>query len=161
MSGMITVTIDDKEVRAVLGRIAARARSMAPLMRNLAAIMKAAVQENFIQEGRPKWKPSKRARQQGGQTLRDSGRLFRSIIDSSDDHSAQVGTNVRYAPHLHFGTKPHDIKPTGKKALFWRGAAHPVKGVHHPGLEPRPFMRLEPSDLRRIEEAARRYLEAS
>lgn len=155
MSDMITVTIDDREVRAVLGRLAAKARSMAPLMCNLAAIMKAGVQENFIQEGRPKWKPSKR----GGQTLRDSGRLFRSIIDRSDDHSAVVGTNVRYAPWLHFGTRPYQIKPKNKKALFWGGAAHPVKGVHHPGLVPRPFMLLPPSDLRRIEQAARRYLE--
>lgn len=159
MSDMITVTIDDKEVRAALGRLAAKARSMAPLMRNLAAIMKTAVQENFIQEGRPKWKPSKRAGQHGGQTLRDTGRLFRSIIDRSDDHSATVGTNVRYAPWLHFGTRPYEIKPTGKKALSWAGAAHPVKGVHHPGLVPRPFMHLEPSDLRRIQEAAIRYLD--
>ncbi len=49
------------------------------------------------------------------------------------DFEAGEASNVRYAPGLEFGTKPHVIKPRKKKALFWPGAAHPVKIVHHPG----------------------------
>lgn len=30
-------------------------------------------------------------------------------------------------------TKPHIIRARVKKALFWEGAAHPVRGVQHPG----------------------------
>jgi bacteriophage HK97-gp10 putative tail-component len=45
-----------------------------------------------------------------------------------------------YAPFVEFGTKPHDIFPVNKKALFWSGAAHPVAVVHHPGTKPNDFM---------------------
>jgi len=45
-----------------------------------------------------------------------------------------------YAPFVEFGTKPHTILPKDKKALFWPGAAHPVRSVNHPGSKPNPFM---------------------
>lgn len=45
-----------------------------------------------------------------------------------------------YAPYVEWGTRPHDIYPVNKKALFWAGAAHPVKVVHHPGSKANPFM---------------------
>jgi hypothetical protein len=38
-----------------------------------------------------------------------------------------------YAPHVEFGTKPHTITAKNAKALYWPGAAHPVKSVKHPG----------------------------
>lgn len=40
---------------------------------------------------------------------------------------------VDYGVFLELGTPPHLIKPKNKKALFWEGAAHPVKQVIHPG----------------------------
>lgn len=42
---------------------------------------------------------------------------------------------VAYGRYLEEGTPPHLIKPKNKKALFWRGAAHPVKVVRHPGTK--------------------------
>lgn len=45
-----------------------------------------------------------------------------------------------YAPYVEFGTKPHTILPRNAKALFWPGAAHPVRKVNHPGTKPNPFM---------------------
>lgn len=45
-----------------------------------------------------------------------------------------------YAPYVEFGTKPHVIVPREKKALYWPGAAHPVRKVNHPGTKPNPFM---------------------
>jgi hypothetical protein len=45
-----------------------------------------------------------------------------------------------YANFVEFGTKPHDIFPKDKKALFWAGAEHPVKVVHHPGTKANDFM---------------------
>jgi hypothetical protein len=42
--------------------------------------------------------------------------------------------------YIEFGTPPHDIKPDEKKALYWEGAEHPVKVVHHPGTMPNPIM---------------------
>lgn len=45
-----------------------------------------------------------------------------------------------YAPFVEFGTKPHMIYPKDKMALYWPGAAHPVKSVNHPGTKPNDFM---------------------
>jgi hypothetical protein len=45
-----------------------------------------------------------------------------------------------YAPFVEFGTKPHTIVPKDAKALYWPGAAHPVRKVNHPGTKPNQFM---------------------
>ena len=45
-----------------------------------------------------------------------------------------------YAPFVEFGTKPHDIYPVNKEALFWAGAAHPVRLSTTPALKPNDFM---------------------
>lgn len=42
-----------------------------------------------------------------------------------------------------YGASAHDIRPKDPGgALFWPGAPHPVKVVHHPGNRPQSFMRL-------------------
>ena len=47
-----------------------------------------------------------------------------------------IAHGVRYGQYLEKGTPPHIIQPKKKKALFWNGASHPVKMVHHPGTSP-------------------------
>jgi len=38
------------------------------------------------------------------------------------------------------GTKgPYEITPRRKRALYWKGARHPVKRVRHPGLKAQKF----------------------
>lgn len=49
--------------------------------------------------------------------------------------------NCLYAIFVELGTKPHDIFPRTKKALFWEGADHPVTHVSHPGTKAKPFLR--------------------
>lgn len=51
-----------------------------------------------------------------------------------------VGSSLNYASYVVQGTKPHLILPRARKALFWPGAAHPVRSVSHPGTKPNPFM---------------------
>lgn len=46
-----------------------------------------------------------------------------------------------YAAYVELGTGPHVIYPKDKQALYWKGAAHPVGKVNHPGSRPRPFLR--------------------
>jgi phage gpG-like protein len=58
---MIEIKIDDREVQRMLKDLSGKGKNMRPVMRNVAGIMHDAVEENFEQEGRPKWKPSKRA----------------------------------------------------------------------------------------------------
>lgn len=56
--------------------------------------------------------------------------------------SATGGADGRtYAAYVELGTAPHVIYPKDKRALFWKGAAHPVGKVNHPGTRPRPYLR--------------------
>jgi len=52
-----------------------------------------------------------------------------------------VGWRQKVLTFLEYGTRPHMIYPREKKALYWKGALHPVKKVHHPGTKPQPFLR--------------------
>lgn len=56
------------------------------------------------------------------------------------DLVARVGPTAKYAFFVHEGTGPHTIYPVNKKALFWKGADHPVKSVNHPGTKANKFM---------------------
>ena len=68
---------------------------------------------------------------------------------------------VNYAPYVHEGTRAHIILPVIKKALFWKGARHPVKIVHHPGTAPRPFLlRAVESSIDRIKKFFKEEIEA-
>jgi hypothetical protein len=49
-------------------------------------------------------------------------------------------SNIKYARGVEEGTKPHIIRAKGKKALYWKGAKHPVKSVRHPGSRAKPFL---------------------
>ncbi|WP_124219505.1 HK97 gp10 family phage protein [Tibeticola sediminis] len=70
-----------------------------------------------------------------------TGNLYKSIIARViSDSEATVGTNVLYARAVHDGRPPMVIKPARKKALYWKGAAHPVKAVKHPGIKPNPYL---------------------
>ena len=42
-----------------------------------------------------------------------------------------VGTD--HWAFIEYGTPPHLITPARKRALWWAGAAHPVRKVRHPG----------------------------
>lgn len=47
---------------------------------------------------------------------------------------------VKYGAFLEEGTPPHIIRPKNKKVLYWKGAAHPVKQVNHPGTKAYPIL---------------------
>ena len=56
------------------------------------------------------------------------------VISKNEDGTWVIGSNLDYMIFIELDTKPHIItskKPGG--ALFWPGAAHPVKKVMHPG----------------------------
>lgn len=135
---MIEITIDDREVQEMLQDLADRIHNRRPLMQKLAGIMHDAVEENFKQEGRPQWKPSKRAIRQGGKTLQDTGSLAASISQRYNNNSVIVGTNKKYAAIHQFGGKAG----RGRKVT----------------IPPRPFLRLTDSDLQKIKDAITEYL---
>ena len=70
-----------------------------------------------------------------------TGHLKRSISTKMGDMEATIHTsNLKYAPMVEFGTRPHIIKAKNKKALYWKGASHPVKQVSHPGSKAKPYL---------------------
>ena len=72
-----------------------------------------------------------------------SSRLRENIYASSNGLHGEVGPDLRatkYAYWVHEGTKPYTIKPKTKKALYWKGAMHPIKIVHHPGIKPNRYV---------------------
>lgn len=44
-----------------------------------------------------------------------------------------VRSALHYFPFIEDDTRAHIIRPRNAQALFWPGAEHPVRVVHHPG----------------------------
>ncbi len=95
----------------------------------------------------------------------DTGRLRNSIGIKGQGTDIRgpfvdVGTRLNYAPHVEYGTGPHEIRPQSKKALANRRTGFgPVKSASHPGTAPQPFIRpalLEAAQEWAARQAARR-----
>jgi len=69
------------------------------------------------------------------------GRLRAGIRSEISPFRGIVESTVNYGIYVHEGTAPHIIRPVRRKALYWKGAAHPVKMVRHPGTKANPFMK--------------------
>lgn len=72
----------------------------------------------------------------------DTGRLKNSIKVLPQDQGLIIGM-VGYGKFVEFGTPPHVIIPTEKKALKFKAGGEEiiVKKVQHPGTRPNPFVR--------------------
>jgi phage virion morphogenesis protein len=164
---MIEARLEYQPVLKALRKAADEMGNSRPLMRSIAGIMLRAVEDNFEQEGRPKWKDlqpgTKMARTRDGtwpgKILQRSGGLASSIQQLFTEREAVVGTNKIYAAIQNFGgkTSPHVIRPRTKRALSFGGIV--VRSVNHPGSEipARPYLRLTPGDMRDIMEASRNH----
>lgn len=83
------------------------------------------------------------------------GTLRRSItsrVESGGDRGV-IGTNLKYARPVHdgsglYGPKKKRIVPVTKKALFWKGAAHPYRSTK--GQRPNPFFTRTKTQLQRV-----------
>jgi len=78
-----------------------------------------------------------------GEAPNKSGKLSYNIRAHARGLEGSVGPNLGitpYAIYVHDGTEPYIIRPKNKKALYWKGALHPVKLVHHPGITANPFV---------------------
>ena len=143
---MITIKIDSEQLQKELTALIQKAVDRRPLMKNIAGIMHNAVEENFAQEGRPKWVPLGQktiiARQKKGywpgQILQQTGKLAASISSYSDNDQAVVGTNVVYAAIHQFGGKAG------------RGGK-----VNIPA---RPYLQLTDENMEEILKAVKEYL---
>lgn len=105
MSEPIEIKLDNKEVESRLLDWVKRSENLRPLMKNIAGIMADSTEENFKEEGRPKWKDlsektktvRKKSGHYPGQILQVSGQLALSVTTQYDDSSAVIGSNKVYA----------------------------------------------------------------
>jgi hypothetical protein len=71
-----------------------------------------------------------------------TGRLDESLRAEVHDKVLRVGSlDVNYCAAIEMGLPPMTIFPKNKQALYWPGAAHPVKKVNLPARAPQPFLR--------------------
>lgn len=159
MTGPISISVDTAQLDAALLRKASLLHDPSAMLEEIGILAERSVKQNFKAGGRPeKWKPSARARAQGGQTLVDTNNLQRSITHQISGGEVAIGTNVLYAPVHHFGTV---IRAKGAKSLRfeipgvgWRTA----KSVTIPA---RPFLLLQAQDYKRINSIIRKHVESA
>ncbi|AJX22452.1 virion morphogenesis protein [Burkholderia pseudomallei] len=140
---MIEIQVDDTKYEAAMARVHALMQDASPITSLIAALMLDAVEENFAQQGRPKWlglspKTLKRRREEAGtgKILQRSGRLASSVTSTHDATSARVGTNVVYAAIHQFGgtIQRHPMSGyvrlrKGRDGMIMRQANHPHLAV--------------------------------
>ncbi len=146
---MISLKITgQKDLLRSLGKIS-DPKQRHKVMDDIGAYNVASTQQRFIDQKSPDgqdWEQSYRAKETGGQTLRNTNRLFQSLThDASPDH-AEWGTNVIYAAIQQFGGT---IKAkSGKFLRFATGTGFAqVKQVTLPARE---FMGINETDRSEI-----------
>ena len=77
----------------------------------------------------------------------DHGLLKSWFVESMTSDEAVIKSPAEYAEWVNDGTQPYTITPTSKKALYWEGADHPVRVVHHPGIRGRHFVEDSLNDV--------------
>lgn len=143
MTASLTLQGDDPLLKALskLGNKSAHKE----LMETLASYGVSSTQERFIQKRGPDgqtWKTAGR----GGQTLRDTGRLFQSLSSRATEKSAEWGTNVIYAAIHQFGGV---IKSkTGKKLVFM--GLKGMVSVSQVTMPARPYLGINGEDRAEI-----------
>ena len=101
----IEIKIDNKEVETKLLDLAQKSENLRPLMKNIAGIFAYSTEENFKEEGRPKWENLKdstikqrtRRKYWPGMILQVTGQLASSVNTYYDDTLAIIGSNLAYA----------------------------------------------------------------
>jgi hypothetical protein len=74
---------------------------------------------------------------------RKTGRLKSAVKKEVTNKGGTIFISKNIAPYADWvidGTRAHTIIPKNARALYWKGAKHPVKKVHHPGTKGNPFV---------------------
>ena len=146
MSNPIEIKIDNKAVESRLLDLAKRSENLRPLMKNIAGIFAYSTEENFKEQGRPKWENLKdstikqrtKKKQWPGMILQVSGQLASSVNTYYDNDSAVIGSNLDYAAIHQLG-----------------GQAGRNKSVEIPA---RPYLNLNDDDFEEIMDTVNDYL---
>lgn len=112
----ITLTLDRDGFDSVMQRLLQGVEDLSPVSYVIGQLLSNSVRRNFKEGGRPEaWTESKRAKNDGGQTLRDTGVLMNSIVGGdAGDNAIRVGTNVEYAAAHNFGVDEQITQQVGE-----------------------------------------------
>lgn len=118
--------------------------------------------ERFTEEKSPQeepWKPSIRAREEGGKTLTKTAQLKTSIRSEVSDSGLAVGTNdIRAATHQ-FGDE-RTIRAKNKKFLTFKIGGQWRRAVSvKVNIPPRPFLGISEQDEKDIKDTLEGVLE--
>lgn len=145
MAFAITIRADSSPIEAVLNQLGNFDSLKNRLFDEIGAGLVNSVQHRFLTgtdvDGNP-WKISWRARMQGGETLRDTGRLMNSYTHNVLSSGVEVGTDVAYAPHLHYGATI--LPKNGQYITFAVGGQY--RKVKQSILPPRTQLGLDAED---------------
>ena len=145
MAFAITIQADSSPIEAVLKQLGNFDSLKDQLFDEIGAGLVDSVQHRFLTgtgvDGNP-WKISWRARMQGGETLRDTGRLMNSYTHNVLSSGVEVGTDVAYAPHLHYGATI--LPKNGQYITFAVGGQY--RKVKQSILPPRTQLGLDAED---------------
>lgn len=128
----------------------ASAQARRDLLDQIGAYGVSSTQQRFLEEQGPEgevWKKSRRARTEGGRTLRDSGRLYQSLTHEATASMAAWGSNVVYAGIHQFGGT---IRPKAAKALVFRIGNQLIR-TQQVNMPARPFLGIGNDDRAEIE----------
>ena len=145
MAFAIIIQADSSPIEAVLKQLGSFDSLKAQLFDEIGAGLVNNVQHRFLTgtgvDGNP-WKISWRAKLQGGETLRDTGRLMNSYTHNVLSSGVEVGTDVAYAPHLHYGATI--LPKNGQYITFAVGGQY--RKVKQSILPPRTQLGLDAED---------------
>jgi phage virion morphogenesis protein len=169
----VTIEVHSEPILKALNGMLAAAEDLTPLLDAIGFLLEESTRQRFTDqvdpEGRP-WAPLSPAYRASKPKNQDlilvlNGYLVGSFRHQAGKDEVRVGTDVAYAAVHQFGASipPHVIRARGAGALFWPGAAHPVKQVNFPGAEipARPFLGVSADDERGILDLANEYLAQS
>lgn len=144
----MTVTMELKGDDAILKALAklGNANNQQELYETLGSYGVSSTQERFLRQSGPDgqaWKPTGR----GGQILRDSARLFLSIMPRVSGNKVEWGTNVIYAAIHQFGGTIDPKTPGGKLRFRGLNGFVSVGSVRMPA---RPYMGINEEDRTEI-----------
>lgn len=135
-----------------LNKVLKQAGDHSKLMHNIGSVLehntKQRINTGIGTDDKP-WQKSWRAKLQGGTTLRGTSRLYNSIKYTVLDGGKRVvvGTNVFYAPVLHFGAT---IRAKTGKYLKFKTAMGGWAQVQSVIIPPRPFLGMSVDDSQEI-----------
>ena len=145
MAFAIIIQADSSPIEAVLKQLGSFDSLKAQLFDEIGAGLVNSIQHRFLTgtgvDGNP-WKISWRARMQGGETLRDTGRLMNSYTHNVLSSGVEVGTDVAYAPHLHYGATI--LPKNGQYITFAVGSQY--RKVKQSIIPPRTQLGLDAED---------------